>query len=959
MKKRWIPILLLATALLLMGRAVAYAQGAENGKTVLLLLPVPQPDAISSGVHTAEAYTYRSAQPLLEQLSKLRAEGRVNDFELLPDRHAIRVTVTDDEGLRALHELGGVAGTRPMDAAGLACAAKGVQAVRDVLGAMAAMRTAPRSAQTTNPSITIYISPSGDYGNIYGQTDPNTTVTMVLKSARGTVKATETTTSNSSGYYYFWPDWRICVGYDWYPVPGDIVEVTAAGNTVSTIVTRISAFPDPTTDTVTGSTEPHRKVEVNADQTFADCDYTGNSATTTSDGTGAFSATITEGFDRSVSVTVWVYDANGNATSTFFYPPHIRIGYDGNLSGYLKPHVAYTASLKRGGSIISTFGGTTDDSGWYSFRYTQTLQAGDVIEVSGGGLVISTTFVEVSNLDFDPANDRITGNIGREGAGRRVRVSPSRWWEYECGWNHGCAAATADSSGNFTLDFGAAGFDLRRGDSDYDPAIYDDEGNVQEIRGRLAVPVVAVAPYDDHIRGYWYEPGVVVTMTVRDSGGAVKSTNTATTWSYGASFYGNLPSIEPGDSVEVSDGIHTLTVSSVPMLTAYLDAGTNTVSGSGPEGSTLVAWLWRPRFDPEYGRIWYVSCYTTTVSGGSYNIGFGDRVDAKAQDEVYVFYTDADGHKVEAYSHAFAINAEKGGDVLAGYTPTPDTEVVIELWRDGSVQAVITTTSSGSGYYYGNLSSDTPVTITQGDTVRVKPQGMAAYDLLIPELTVQEDPAHNRVTGRALANATVEVDLSQPATGRDWYVQTTADAGGAYVADFNGIYEWRSCTKAEVGACTRPKATYYNNEGHTVYIWGPSPPDVSADAYESDDTYTAASPYVGIQSHTFHTATDTDWISFTVGSDDVGTVYYLRTVNLGVNANTTLYLYDTDGRTLLESDTSYSPRSSQIVWRPVATGTYYIEVAPYSRFNTENCGSTYDFFIARYRVYLSWIMHNR
>ena len=473
------------------------------------------------------------------------------------------------------------------------------------------------------------------------------------------------------------------------------------------------------------------------------------------------------------------------------------------------------------------------------------------------------------------------------------------------------------------------------------------------------VPIIEVELYNDVVSGYWREPGVVVTMTLRDSGGMVKDTNTDTTWSYDAYFYGYLwPSIEPGDSVDVSDGAYTLTVSSVPMLTAYFDADADTVSGSGPDGSTLVARPWHFEFEPDYGHVWYGFCYTSTVSSGSYSVDFSSRMDAKAQDYANVYYTDANGHGVEVYSHAFAINAEKGGDYLNGYTPAPDTQVIMELWRGGSAQAVITGTLWSSGYYYGYLSSGTPVTITQGDTVRVKPQGMATYDLPIPELTVQEDPAHNRVTGRAPANATIEVHLDQPATYNDWYVQTTADADGNYVADFDGVYEW-DCTEAEVGACTRPQATYYNDDGHSVYIWGPYPPAVSADAYEPDDAYTTASSYEGIQSHTFHAVADTDWISFTVGSGDVGTPYYLQTVNLGVNANTTLYLYDTDGTTLLASDTSYSPKSSQIAWTPSVTGTYYVKVAPYSSYdNTEDCGSTYDFFIARCRVYLPLIMRD-
>jgi hypothetical protein len=271
----------------------------------------------------------------------------------------------------------------------------------------------------------------------------------------------------------------------------------------------------------------------------------------------------------------------------------------------------------------------------------------------------------------------------------------------------------------------------------------------------------------------------------------------------------------------------------------------------------------------------------------------------------------------------------------------------MELWRAGSVQAVITTTSSNRGYYYGSLGSGVPVTITQGDTVTVKAKGIVTYNLPIPELTVQEYPAHNQIRGRAPAGATVDVYLSQSGSYGRWEVRTVADAGGNYIADFG------ECTEGEVGACTRPKATYYNDEGHTTCIWGPDAPPVLADAYEPDDAYTTARPYVGIQSHTFHDYYDVDWITFTVTADDVGTLHTLKTVNLGLNANTMLYLYDTDGTTLLESDTSYQPKASEIAWTPPAMGTYYVKVEPYSQWgDTVDCGSTYDFLIAQYRVYL-------
>jgi hypothetical protein len=392
----------------------------------------------------------------------------------------------------------------------------------------------------------------------------------------------------------------------------------------------------------------------------------------------------------------------------------------------------------------------------------------------------------------------------------------------------------------------------------------------------------------------------------------------------------------------------------VPALTAYLDAGTDTVSGESPDTDDLTLFVWKMHLDSSYGTSWWGRCKTATASAGTYSSGVADLWDIQGQDHANVSYRDPDGHIAEVTSHAFTVNAEKGSNYLHGDTPAPHTEVAIELWRDGGVQASTVVTSSERGYFDDHL---TGMTIQQGDTVRVTPTDISPYDLEIPELTVQEEPAHNRVVGRAPSNASLEVELRQVPTWDYWDTLVTVDAAGDYVATFDGIYN-SDCDKADVGACTQPEVTYYNPDGHSVWIEGTVPPNVSADAYEHDDVYTDASGYTGLQSHTFHAWDDVDWISFTVSSEDLGSAYYLQTTNLGPNANTELYLYDTDGTSLLASNLNYVPASSQIAWSPTLTGTYYAKVEPYSSSYATECGSTYDFFIARHRVFLPLVMRS-
>jgi hypothetical protein len=128
---------------------------------------------------------------------------------------------------------------------------------------------------------------------------------------------------------------------------------------------------------------------------------------------------------------------------------------------------------------------------------------------------------------------------------------------------------------------------------------------------------------------------------------------------------------------------------------------------------------------------------------------------------------------------------------------------------------------------------------------------------------------------------------------------------------------------------------------------GPEP-QIGADIYESDDTSGTAKPYLGLQSHSFHSITDTDWISFTVSSQDVADQipFLIATYNVGEGMATYLALYDTNGTTLLAYKYGYGP-GAEIIWTPTSTGTYFVQVSPPSQSYTTYCDAVYDLLIVR------------
>lgn len=116
----------------------------------------------------------------------------------------------------------------------------------------------------------------------------------------------------------------------------------------------------------------------------------------------------------------------------------------------------------------------------------------------------------------------------------------------------------------------------------------------------------------------------------------------------------------------------------------------------------------------------------------------------------------------------------------------------------------------------------------------------------------------------------------------------------------------------------------------------------SDDAYEPDNTYTEAQPIYGLQTHNIGALADEDWVSFQA---EEGQQYVLMTSNLGLNADTFLYLYDTDGQTLLAANDDYGGTlASRIVWESPASGNYYVVVKHWNP-NVAGCGTSYDLWV--------------
>ncbi|NLF00195.1 MAG: hypothetical protein GX601_04375, partial [Anaerolineales bacterium] len=100
----------------------------------------------------------------------------------------------------------------------------------------------------------------------------------------------------------------------------------------------------------------------------------------------------------------------------------------------------------------------------------------------------------------------------------------------------------------------------------------------------------------------------------------------------------------------------------------------------------------------------------------------------------------------------------------------------------------------------------------------------------------------------------------------------------------------------------------------------------AGDPYEPDDSHVQATglPLGAPQAHTLHAVRDEDWFSF---SAIRGRTYTIVTTELGLAADTYLYLYGDDATTLIAiNDDHDNSLASHLEWTAPADGVYYVAV---------------------------------
>jgi len=146
-----------------------------------------------------------------------------------------------------------------------------------------------------------------------------------------------------------------------------------------------------------------------------------------------------------------------------------------------------------------------------------------------------------------------------------------------------------------------------------------------------------------------------------------------------------------------------------------------------------------------------------------------------------------------------------------------------------------------------------------------------------------------------------------------------------------------------------------SDENNNMNVGGTEVCVASDDLFENDDSVAAAKvlPLNEAQTRNISKLGDQDWASFTA---EVDKTYIVTTGDLSMAADTYLYLYDTDGTTLLAAnDDDGNSLASRIEWTAPADGTYYVLVKHWNP-NVSGCGTGYTLNLTEarrfYNIYL-------
>jgi hypothetical protein len=646
-------------------------------------------------------------------------------------------------------------------------------------------------------------------------------VDVVLKDSSGTVKATATVYYACSGNTYLSEDIE----------PGDVVEATSGDQTTVVEVPTFDVNSDPDADALYGTTNATVVTDTNGmTQTLAvwpgvtpwgytwDWEYDWNYGKhVLPDANGIFTATnpfYDDGYQTWDSRDLdwdpgqyghlrYVNADDNRVYGKFAAPreePEIHVHkYGTYVWGYVvtsEEGTPVTATLKSGATAKATAYDTADMSGYFNVTFYDDAGNPAIIEEGDDVVIAASSAVTVPVVPLTGQADVNADTVTGEGPVDDLVNVLVNWSDQ---------TAATDSSGAYNADF--------KGIQDIGPGSSvrvqhrNDAGNYVYIQFH-AGPKLNAQLNSYYAWGYSVAANAPVTVTLKDSSGAVKGRDTDVSNSnnyFSAYLYdatGQRAMIEADDVLEADFGNGEVVSMTVAGMTAEVDADNDTLSGTGPVSDTLGVQVGN-NFDET----------VNTDGAGDWNADPGaEGEDITPGEQVTVRYVNDDDHETWLYAVAPVVyvrgwdrgaNAYQDDNYVSGWaqgrsvidvtlkrgTETIATQRLDHGWDNYSVHY--------STYLYDALGQ--PADIQGGDQVIVSASPDETVD--VPDIDAEVDAATDTITG---TTTITDADLGVYVNGTGQTVHT--DNNGDFVAVFDTINSY-----------DHVYVRYQNGDGHWIH----------------------------------------------------------------------------------------------------------------------------------------------
>lgn len=306
----------------------------------------------------------------------------------------------------------------------------------------------------------------------------------------------------------------------------------------------------------------------------------------------------------------------------------------------------------------------------------------------------------------------------------------------------------------------------------------------QNYAGGYSVQLTSFTAYENetYVYGYVDTSDISVILTLKDSGGSIKSqVNTLTDGTYFNAYFGSV--IAAGDSIEVDlPNTPTITID-VPELSAIINKANDTVTGVSPANRQVYVLLF------SYLEWEWYYAYPIANGSGDFTADFSADIDVFTGDGLELWSYDTNSYRTvrrDIRAHGFTVNPLY--DSVGGYAEPGVSVHLILKNNGGTVKAEETVNANSTGYYYANFTNVSLVDIVVGDSVEVQYGGGAVQSIQVVNTAISSvNVTTDVVNGTAPANSKLEV-YTYDSYWAAWGTRiVNANGSGAYTADFSAV----------------------------------------------------------------------------------------------------------------------------------------------------------------------------